>query len=351
MTRPEKRNRVPAPLASVTPFVAAFIAAFGFFFVVRERPSREVPPPPLPPPEVAWAPAEPVQGHLFLIRVAVPPGLGMVSAEGEAGGEELHFVRVASAEALVASFESPSASADSPARFAYSPAPSADSPAALDSIFESLAPVPINATGTIEAWVRATYADGRTRTDSLRIPVVAGEYEHERLRVAPRFGSPPNEEDQARLQRERERAAQVPRDARVTPRLWTANVVMPRDARVTSEFGTGREYNGRISSRHMGLDLAGARGDTVVAAADGIVALVDSFLLAGNIVYLNHGGGLLSSYSHLSEQLVAEGEWVSAGTPIGRVGATGRVTGPHLHWVVRYGNTTVDPRSLLALVR
>lgn len=316
MTRPKERNRVPAPLAAVTPFVAAFVAAFGFFFIIRERPSRERPPPPLPPLAVAWLPAEPVQGHLFLIRVPVPPGAAMVSAEGAAGGEELHFVL-----------------------------------AAPDSVLETLAAVPINATDTIGAWIRATYADGRTRTDSLRIPVVAGEYEHERLTVAPRFGSPPNDEDQARLRRERERAAQVSRDARVTPRLWTANLVMPRDSRVTSEFGTGREFNGRISSRHMGLDLAGAGGDTVVAAADGIVALVDSFLLAGNIVYLNHGGGLLSSYSHLSEQLVAEGDWVSAGTPIGRVGATGRVTGPHLHWVVRYGSTTVDPRSLLALVR
>ena len=310
-----------APLSSVAPFAIAI--AFTVIAVARQRSPRERPPPQIPPLEVAWVPAEPVQGHLFLIRVAVPPGAGMTSAEGEAGGEELHFLLAAST----------------------------DSPAAPNTIFESLAPVPINATDTIDAWVRATYADGRTQTDSLRIAIVAGEYDHERLTVAPRFGSPPNDEDQARLQRERERAAQVSRDARVTPRIWTTNMVMPRDSRVTSEFGTGREFNGQISSRHMGLDLAGARGDTVVAAADGIVALVDGFLLAGNIVYLNHGGGLLSSYSHLSEQLVAEGEWVSAGTPIGRVGATGRVTGPHLHWVVRYGRTSVDPRSLLTLVR
>ena len=312
-------------LTAVAPFAVAVVFTFAVIALARERP-----PPELPPLEVAWAPAEPVQGHLFLIRVAIPPGAGMVSAEGEAGGEELHFVPAASPE---------------------SPAASADSPAAPDSVFESLAPVPIGATDTIGAWVRATYADGRTRTDSLRIPIVAGEYDHERLTVAPRFGSPPNEEDQARLQRERERAAQVSRDARVTPRIWTSDIVMPRDSRVTSEFGTGREFNGQISSRHMGLDLVGARGDTVVAAADGIVALVDGFLLAGNIVYLNHGGGLLSSYSHLSEQLVTEGEWVTAGTPIGRVGGTGRVTGPHLHWVVRYGRTSVDPRSLLTLVR
>jgi murein DD-endopeptidase MepM/ murein hydrolase activator NlpD len=97
----------------------------------------------------------------------------------------------------------------------------------------------------------------------------------------------------------------------------------------------------------MGLDLQGYQGDTVFAAARGVVALVEPFLLAGNIVYLNHGGGLLSGYFHLSEQLVAQGDTVEAGTPIGRVGATGRVTGPHLHWVVRIGTTSVDPRSLL----
>ena len=80
-----------------------------------------------------------------------------------------------------------------------------------------------------------------------------------------------------------------------------------------------------------------------------MVALVDEFLLAGNIVYLNHGGGLLSGYFHLSKQLVAAGDTVAAGTTIGLVGATGRVTGPHLHWVVRYGSTSVDPRSLPGL--
>ncbi len=337
---PRRRARGgPFTLATVGLAVTTFILAC------------ERPPAPLPPLDVEWLPAQPAQGHLFLVRVAVPPEVGMVSAWGEAAGEELYFVLAEGAASGAAGAGSPAASGGSPAASGGSPAASGGSPAAPDSVFESLAAVPIGATDTIDAWVEATYSDGRTQSDSLRIPIVAGEYDHERLTVAPRFGSPPGEEDQARLRREREKAAQVSRDTRMTPRIWTSDMVMPRDSRVTSEFGTGREFNGQISSRHMGLDLAGARGDTVVAAADGIVALVDSFLLAGNIVYLNHGGGLQSSYSHLSEQLVEAGDAVTAGTPIGRVGATGRVTGPHLHWVVRYGGTTVAPRSLLALFR
>ena len=265
----------------------------------------------LPPLGVAWAPAAPVQGHLFVIGVAAPSGSGLISAVGEAGGEALHFRRVG-------------------------------------PVLESLAAVPISTVDTIDAWVRADYADGRSRTDSLRIPVRAGEYEHERLTVAPRFGSPLNEEDQARLRSDREKAARAAREAHAAPRMWSA-VRLPRDSRVTSGFGTGREFNGQITSRHMGLDLAGARGATVTAAADGVVAVVDGFLLGGNVVYLNHGGGLQTGYFHLSESLVSVGDTVTAGTPIGRVGATGRVTGPHLHWVVRYGATSVDPLSLLAL--
>ncbi|WP_419941228.1 M23 family metallopeptidase [Candidatus Palauibacter sp.] len=296
------------------------------------------PPPPLPPLEVSWAPAEPVQGHIFIIRATFPPGSGIAAATGSAGAETLHFRRVDAAP------RGDPAGSGAPG----APAEATDS---LPTVLESLAAVPIDATDSLDAWVTATYEDGRTQTDSLRIPVLAGEYEHERLTVAPRFGSPPNEEDQVRLRRDRFKAGWVARGARATPRLWGSEVRLPRDSRATSAFGTGREFNGQISSRHMGLDLAGRWGDTVTAAADGVVALVDEFLLAGNIVYLNHGGGLLSGYFHLSEQLVETGQHVPAGTPIGLVGATGRVTGPHLHWVVRYGTTSVAPRSWLALPR
>ena len=220
-----------------------------------------------------------------------------------------------------------------------------------DGTFESLAAVPIEAEGSLDVTVTVTYEAGRVESLESSVPIVAGDYRHERLTVAPEYGSPPDSAAQARLERDRAKAREVSRQAHQTRRLWTPDLVIPRDDRVTSGFGDGREFNGQISSRHMGLDLDGEPGDTVVAVTRGVVALVDEFLLAGNIVYLNHGGGLLSGYFHLSEQLVAAGDTVDAGTPIGRVGATGRVTGPHLHWVVRYGRTSVDPRSLLELGR
>jgi murein DD-endopeptidase MepM/ murein hydrolase activator NlpD len=88
----------------------------------------------------------------------------------------------------------------------------------------------------------------------------------------------------------------------------------------------------------------------VHAPARGVVALVDEFFLGGGVIYIDHGAGLVTAYLHLSEQLVSEGDLVEPGQLIGRVGATGRVTGPHLHWIVRYGTITVDPLSLLEVM-
>lgn len=293
----------PSPLLAVLPVVLAapwLLAAGG-----RAAPARA--------PEVTWTPERPLQGHLFRVRVTGGPEERVTGARGTAAGEALHFEAVG------------------------------------DGAFESLAAVPIDATGSVAVSVTLVYADGTASTVEREVAVAPGDYRHERLTVAPRFGAPLDSADQARLARDQARAREVSRGAHGTPRIWSEQVVRPRASRVTSGFGNGREFNGRISSRHMGLDLDGEPGDTVVAAARGVVALVDEFLLAGNIVYLNHGGGLLSGYFHLSRQLVAVGDTVEAGTPIGLVGATGRVTGPHLHWVVRYGSTSVDPRSLLEL--
>lgn len=261
--------------------------------------------------EVIWQPREPAQGSLFLLRVTPDETDPVAEVTGTAGGENLHFTRLPG------------------------------------GVFESLAPVPVDAEGSVVASLALRMEDGSERTRALEIPVAAGAFQHEELTVAPEFGSPLSPERRARLARDQEKAREVSRRAGVTPRLWTPGMALPRDDRVTSGFGNGRVFNGQVSSRHMGLDLDGEPGDTVVAVTRGVVALVDEFLLAGNIVYLNHGAGLLSGYFHLSQQLVAEGDTVEAGTPIGRVGATGRVTGPHLHWVVRYGTTSVDPRSLL----
>jgi hypothetical protein len=257
---------------------------------------------------VSWEPATPTQGALFRIRLR---GAGAAtSLTGFVAGEPLHF--------------------------------------SGDSARESLAAAPIDGPDSLNLVIRCVES-GITDSIVMRIPTSSGNYPIERLRVAPAFGRPPDSATAARISRESQRAVEVAMDAHDTPRMWREPFSVPRDSRITSGFGGGREYNGQITSRHMGTDFAGATGAPVQAANRGVVRIVDSFFYGGNVVYIDHGDGLSSAYLHLSQQLVASGDTVQRNQVIGRVGATGRVTGPHLHFIVRYGAVTVDPLSLFAL--
>jgi len=258
---------------------------------------------------VRWSPSVPRAGTLF--RVAVPRGAGVGAAATRhvtVAGEPLHF------------------------------RPAGDS-------LMALAAVPIDSAAGITLLWRCTDA----RTDTVRISTEAGQYALERLRVAPRFGAPPAPAISERMRREAEQAAAVSRGAHDTPRLWTQPFAVPRASRITSPFGGGRTFNGAVTSRHMGTDYAGAVGAPVRATNRGVVRLLGTFYLGGNVIYLDHGEGIVTAYLHLSKQLVAVGDTVEQGGVIGHVGASGRVTGPHLHFIARYGAITVNPGSLFSV--
>jgi murein DD-endopeptidase MepM/ murein hydrolase activator NlpD len=261
---------------------------------------------------LSWDPSTPRQGALFRVRVSgIPAGTRL---SGEAAGQALHFAPITSDSAVA----------------------------------ESFAAVPIDGERSLGITVRCVAND---RRDSLaaRVEAARADYPIDRLTVAPRFGRPPDSATAARIRRESARALEVAKNAHATPRLWNEPFIRPRESRITSGFGHGREYNGTLTSRHMGTDFAGTTGAPVRAANRGVVRIVDSFFYGGNVVYLDHGVGLTSAYLHLSQQAVALGDTVARGQVIGRVGATGRVTGPHLHLIVRYGDVTVDPLSLFAI--
>jgi murein DD-endopeptidase MepM/ murein hydrolase activator NlpD len=137
--------------------------------------------------------------------------------------------------------------------------------------------------------------------------------------------------------------------ATVSPaKLWEGLWIWPREGRITSEFGTRRSYGGPVTSYHAGVDISGATGDEVVASAAGVVALAEALHVRGNTVILDHGWGVLSGYYHLDSIAVQPGDVVTPGQVIGTVGATGLVTGAHLHWELRIGDIAVDPRQWLA---
>jgi murein DD-endopeptidase MepM/ murein hydrolase activator NlpD len=194
----------------------------------------------------------------------------------------------------------------------------------------------------------STGPGGERDSVDLQLAVTGGSYPREKLRVESQFANPDSAAQQ-RILGEIDQARAIARQAHQTPRLWSGPFRAPRPGRVTSRFGTARILNGAIQSRHLGTDFAGTVGAPVRAANQGVVALVGDFYLAGTVVYLDHGEGLVTGYFHLSRALVAAGDTVRRGQIIGRVGRSGRVTGPHLHWLARYGTVTVDPMSLLKL--
>ncbi len=156
--------------------------------------------------------------------------------------------------------------------------------------------------------------------------------------------------DNATLARIGSEAAEISRRfARVTPPRWRTPFLPPVPTYLPGNFGARRVINGESRMPHSGVDLRLPQGTPVRAIADGLVAFAGEQFFGGRSVVVDHGGGVFSVYYHLEEFTVAEGERISRGERIGSVGATGRATGPHLHFGVRVPGGRVDPTRLLAL--
>lgn len=196
------------------------------------------------------------------------------------------------------------------------------------------------------ALLQARAADGRILSRALAVAPRAWKIEHVGIALRPTGPSA----DFLRL-RERE-LARISAARAKAPESggWRQAFIWPARGRVSGVFGSQRIYRGEPGSFHNGIDLAAGAEAAVVAPADGIVLLAGppAFSLEGNLVVLAHGMGLTSAFLHLSETLVREGQAVRQGELIGRVGATGRATGPHLHWGVRWGEARIDPQRLVA---
>ncbi len=197
-------------------------------------------------------------------------------------------------------------------------------------------------TGVHEITVES--ADGTARL-AFPLKVVRGRFRVQRISVDPKYVEVPREEE-ARVKADGERVNAAYRGAEAA-RRWSSfarPVAFPG-----GNFGSRRVYNGKTQGFHAGLDMPAPKGTPVAAAADGRVALAGDLYFSGGTVLLDHGGGLFTQYMHLSRVDVKDGDVVSKGTVVGLVGATGRVTGPHLHWGARWNGARVNPEALLAL--
>jgi murein DD-endopeptidase MepM/ murein hydrolase activator NlpD len=126
---------------------------------------------------------------------------------------------------------------------------------------------------------------------------------------------------------------------------WLQDFIWPATGRISGRFGSQRVYRGEPGSYHSGLDIAAATGTPFVAPADGVVVLAtqEPFSLEGRLLIIDHGNGLNSAFLHCEELMVSEGQRVTQGQVIGRIGATGRATGPHLHWSLKWRDARLDP--------
>jgi murein DD-endopeptidase MepM/ murein hydrolase activator NlpD len=165
-----------------------------------------------------------------------------------------------------------------------------------------------------------------------------------RLHVAENFVNPP-QSAMDQITRDNRKTAQI--FETVTPRRWSGPFVLPVDGMPTSNFGTVSYFNGQRRSPHTGVDFLSPTGTPIRASNHGTVALAEPLYFTGNTVIIDYGDGLYSLFAHLSEFRVKEGDVVAPETIVGLVGATGRVTGPHLHWTVRLHGARVDPTSLV----
>lgn len=271
----------------------------------------DAPPPLAPwlPAAVRWDPSSPREGSALGLRVTPPPaGRQPVAVDGELGGEPVHFGRIG------------------------------------DEWF-GLAPLPPGRAGSMPLELRFRDRFDSTYVQRASVDVAPRHYTEDRLRVAPRYAKPPKSE-LAKIAEDRKIVGDVL--STVTPHwLLSGSFAWPHRGRITSHFGERRVFNGELKSRHWGTDISGNPGQPVRAADRGRVALIRHLYYAGNAVYLDHGMGVFTAYFHLSKTLVHEGQVVDKGEEIGEVGATGRVTGPHLHWSLYIDGIHLDATSLL----
>ena len=259
---------------------------------------------------MTWRPAAPLQGSIVLIGVQAGPDSVRVVA-GELAGQPLHFELI-------------------------------------EGWYRAIGAVPLDAAVSTQARVVVEWVGGARDTLRRQLPVARRRVPSERLRTNPDFVTPPDSVA-PRLASERALVRELHRRSHDLPRLWREQFRRPRPGPTGDGFGIRRTFNGRLRSRHLGVDFSGRRGDSVVATNRGVVAYTGDLYFSGTTIFLEHGAGLLTAYLHLSRVLVAPGDTVMAGQVIGLVGASGRVTGPHLHWSASYGDVAVDPLSLLQL--
>lgn len=214
-------------------------------------------------------------------------------------------------------------------------------------VWLALAGVDVEASAGSSTLHISIHTSSASRDIAQPVEIHEAHYRTGKLSVAPKFVEPGASELQ-----------QIAADSEIKTRvfaasagetLWRGSFRAPVRAAPTDSFGTRRMFNGKLASVHKGMDFHAPSGTVVRASNSGVVVLARHLYYEGNCVIIDHGFGLYTLSMHFSRIDVQEGQHVEAGDTLGLSGATGRVTGPHLHWAVRWENAYLDPAKLLRL--
>ena len=185
---------------------------------------------------------------------------------------------------------------------------------------------------------------------SRKIPfrVVAGKYKTDELKVESSRVNP-NKKNIARAQKEARKIKGIYAGG-IGDRLWQGDFQLPMTSEITSSFGNKRVFNGQLKSYHNGVDFRARTPKPILASNSGVVKLAESLFYSGNAVVIDHGTGIFTIYAHLSRIDVSPGQHIEKGQRLGLTGATGRVSGPHLHWGVKVKGVAVNPIQLIDII-
>jgi Membrane proteins related to metalloendopeptidases len=187
--------------------------------------------------------------------------------------------------------------------------------------------------------------DPNKTISTVKFTVLKREYKTEKLRVEPKLVEL-SAKDEERRKSEREITEKIYKSS-ANKLLINSAFIKPLKSKITSVYGTSRSYNGVKKGQHLGVDFRAAIGKKIPSANDGVVAYSGEFLLAGNVVIIDHGLGVFTSYAHLSKRMVEAGDTITQGQIIGLGGNTGRSNGPHLHWTVTVHGEQVDGLNVI----
>lgn len=268
-----------------------------------------------------------------------------------AGAVSLSSTDVASGQAALLEIDlnqlSPAAS-DLKAEFRDQPIALIQHPIKSRGIYVGLVGIPLSATPQMAViMLEWTDAAGR-QAASVPLGIIDGKYKSETLSVDSRHVTL-SKKNLARVKQEKKEIRRIFTSSS-DARLWFGDFKKPLASETTSAFGTQRLFNGQHRSYHRGTDFRAKVGTPVYASNSGVVRMARNLFYSGNMVIVDHGVNIFTLYAHLSEIQVNDQQIIARGQQIGLSGATGRVSGPHLHWSVKVNGVYVDPLQFLSVI-